>query len=1050
MRKAMTIFSVIVAMALITAQTVCAQSKLTVKGKVADVNGEPLIGVTVIEQGTVNGVMTDADGKYSINVAKSATLLFDYMGYKQVLMPVSGKTLVDAVMEEDKTQLDEAVVVGYGTMKRSDLTGSVSSVSSKNIENFKTGNVLDALGGQVAGVNITTTDGTPGSGFNIIVRGVSTVNGDSSPLYIVDGFEVENINHIANQDIASIEILKDASASAIYGARAANGVVLVTTKSGRESRAVVSYSGSASYRTLSKRLDVLDPYEFVVLQVERHSDNAQKYYRGGVDKYDQPYKYQSAEDYKNRKGINWQDEAFQDTWSQNHDVSISGGSKTTKYAVSFSHFDEDGIFINSGYIKDAARAKLNQKLRDWLELDLNVSYTKQKKYGLGTGGWVLRNILAYRPTGGLNVTDDVLLNSSSDPDIDNSYNNHYNPLTATKEAELKTITNTWVANGSLTFKITNDLRLKTSGSYNQTFVRDDYFYYEDSEQAARSGGPYGQSTMTWRNNWSINNVLTYNKAIDKKHKITAMLGQEYQMSGSEYLRGQAKQFAIEDLGVDKLNAGDLASLVETSRSDKKRLSFFSRAFYNYDGRYLFTATFRADASSVFAKQNRWGFFPSFAGAWTVSNEPWMSDAKSWLDNLKLRVGYGTVGNDRISSYMTSDIYTVVKYGLGAAQTGALQLNQLSNSNLKWEGSTTMNIGIDFSIFKGRAGLTIDAFQKDTKDLLLQQNLAFVSGWESQWQNIGKIRNRGLEISLNTVNINKKNFSWSTDFNISFIQNELVSLLDGTSYMQARTGFDSNNKNYDYIAIVGQPLGNMYGFEYDGVYQYSDFVIDPDGNMKVKEGVVDNTAHVGVAPTPGYVKYKDQPTIDTDGDGIPDKGDGKITSADRTVIGNGYADWYGGMTNTFHIYGFDLSVVLQFSYGNDVYNVTRYMATKTKENGLNMRTEVLDRWSPYNASNAVPAVLGMTDHDIYSRFIEDGSYLRFKNVTLGYSFPSKWMSKIKVSKLRLYLSANNLYCLTRYSGYDPEVNWKNSPIMPGVDYGSYPKNTAYTMGLEITF
>ena len=1050
MRKLAMYLSVVAAMMLVFSMTLSAQSKITVKGKVVDINGEPLIGVAVIEQNTSNGVMTDADGAYVITASKSGSLLFDYMGFKQEVRPVGGKTLINVTLEEDKTLLDEAVVVGYGTMRRSDLTGSVSSVSAKSIENFKTANVLDALGGQVAGVSITTTDGTPGSGYNIIVRGVSTVNGDSSPLYIVDGFEVDGIDHIANQDIASIEILKDASAAAIYGARAANGVVLVTTKSGRESRATVSYSGSASYRTLSKRLDVLDPYDFVSLQVERNIENAQNYYRNGSDYDGVPYRFQTAKDYIGLEGINWQDEAFQNTWSQNHDISLSGGTKTTKYAVSFSHFDEDGIFINSGYAKNAARVKLNQKVRDWLDLDINLSYTNQKKYGLGTGGYVLRNILVYRPTGGLRVTDDVLLNSSSDPGVDNSYNNHYNPLVATKTADLSTLTNTWGANGSLTFKITKDLRFKSSGSYTQAFVRDDYFYYSGSEQAARSGGAYGQSTMTLRNNWSVNNVLTYNGKFVKKHKVTVMAGQEFQMSGSEYLRGQAKQFAIEDLGVDKLNAGDLASLVETSRSDKKRLSFFARGFYNYDDRYMATVTFRADASSVFARGNRWGFFPSFAGAWTVSNEPWLKSASSWLENLKLRVGYGTVGNDRISSYMTSDIYTVVKVGQGMSQTGALLLNQLSNPNLKWEGSTTINLGVDFSVLNGRIGLTVDAFQKDTKDLLMQQNLSYISGWESQWQNVGKIRNKGLEISLKTININKKNFSWSTDFNISFIDNELVSLLDGTDYMQVRTNFDSNNTNNDYIAIVGQPLGNMYGFEFDGVYQVSDFIVTPDGNMSLKEGVVDNKAHTGVAPEPGFVKYKDQLTVDTDGDGIPDKGDGKITSADRTIIGNGYADWYGGMTNTFHFYGFDLSIVTQFSYGNDVYNVTRFRTTKTTENGLNMLAEVKDRWTLHHASNSVPAVRGMTMHDIYSRFIEDGSYLRLKNVTLGYSFPSKWMSKIKVSKLRLYASANNLYCFTKYSGYDPEVNGKSSPLMPGLDNCAYPKNTAYTMGLEITF
>lgn len=1024
---------------------------INVKGVLTGADGEPLIGVTVFVEGTSNGTMTDVEGRYSLLVPRNAVLVFDYMGFRQVKENVSGRTVIDVTLEEDKTILEEAVVVGYGTMRRSDLTGSVSSVSAKNLENFKTGNVLEALGGQVAGVNITTTDGTPGSGLNIIVRGVGTVNGDSSPLYIVDGFEVEGIDHIANQDIASIEILKDASAAAIYGARAANGVVLVTTKSGREeAKSSVSYSGSASFRTLSRRLDVLSPYDFINLQVERDPNTADMYYMKGVNSEGVPYKYQSAEDYIGLSGINWQDEAFHNTWSQNHDISLSGGTKTTKYVLSYSHYDEDGIFLNSGYAKNSARVKFNQKVTDWLDFDINVSYTNQNKYGLGTGGYVLRNILVYRPTGGLKVTDELLLNSNADPGVDNSTNSHYNPLLATKTADLSTRTNTWVANGAFTFKIIEGLTFKLSGSYNQANVRDDYFYYADSEQAARSGGPYGQSTITLKNRWSESAVFTYARNFARKHKLTAMVGQEYQMNGDEFLRGQSKQFSFDDLGVDKLSAGDIASLVETSRSDKKRLSFFARGFYNYDDRYMFTATIRADGSSVFAPKNRWGVFPSFAGAWTISNEPWMKGTTSWLDNLKLRVGYGVVGNDRIQNHQTEDLYSVSKYGLGASSIASLTTYTLANPDLKWEGAETINAGVDFSALDGRVGFTVDIFQKDTRNLLLQQNLAFVSGWESQWQNIGKIRNRGLELSFKTINVNRQNFSWSTDFNISFLANKLVSLQSGTEYMQVRTGFDSNNTNNDYIAIVGQALGNMYGYEFDGIYQASDFVMTKDGDLRLKEGVVDNSDHAGVYPSPGFVKYKDQPTIDTDGDGIPDKGDGKITSADRTVIGNGYADWFGGMTNTFHIYGFDLSFLLQFSYGNDVYNVTRYLATQTKQKGWNMLAEVKDRWTAYNASNKVPSVNGMTDHDIYSRYIEDGSYLRLKNLTLGYTFPSKWMNKIKVSKLRLYVTANNLYCLTKYSGFDPEVNWKNSPLMPSVDYGSYPKNTAYTMGVEITF
>ena len=1048
MRRMIEKLSAVAATVLMTVTAMHGQTVTEVRGTVTDHGGEPLAGVTVIEEGTMNGVVTDVDGKYVIRVPSAAVLVYDYMGFRQVKESVSGRGVIDVSLEEDSKFIDEAVVVGYGTMRRGDLTGSVSSVSAENIENFRTGSVLEALGGQIAGVNITSNGGTPGSGFNVIVRGVGTVNGDSSPLYIVDGFEVDNIDYIANQDIQSIEVLKDASASAIYGARAANGVVLVTTKSGRESRATVSYSGSATYRVLSKRLDVLGPYDFVKLQVERNADNAPLYYNTGVDNNGVPYKYQSADDYIGMEGINWQDEAFRNTWSQNHDVSISGGSRTTKYFISFSHHDEDGIFLNSGYAKNAARVKLNQQIFEWLDLDLNINYTNQDKYGLGTGGWVLRNILAYRPTGGLNVTDEELLNSSADPGVDNSYNNHYNPLAATRTADIDRKTNTWIANASLTFKIMKGLTFKTSGSYNQSFVRDDYFYYEGSEYAARSGGPYGQSTMTLNNRWSVNNVLTYETSFNSRHRLTAMVGQEYQMSGSEYLRGQAKEFSEDILGVDKLSAGE-PSLVETSRTDKKRLSFFARAFYSYDNRYMVTATVRADGSSVFARQNRWGFFPSFAAAWTLSNESWLQDV-SWLDNLKLRAGYGTVGNDRITSYLTSEIYTVGKYGWGTTSTTALVPNQLANPELKWEGATTVNLGLDFSVFDGRLSLTVDAFQKDTKDLLLAQNLAYVTGWESQWQNIGKIRNRGLEISVRSINFDRKNFSWTTDLNISFIKNTLVSLQDGTAYMLARTGFDSNNTNYDYIAMVGQPLGNMYGYVFDGVYQNSDFVISPDMSIVLKDGVVDNSSHIGESPYPGYVKYKDLPTIDSDGDGVPDKGDGVISPDDRTVIGNGYPDWYGGITNTFHIYGFDLSFLFQFSYGNDIYNATRFVTTKTTDNGLNMQAEVLDRWTPYHASNAVPSVKGMTMHDIYSRFIEDGSYLRLKNLTVGYSFPEKWIGKARISRLRLYLTGSNLFCLTKYSGFDPEVNCKSSPLMPGFDYGAYPKNTSYTIGLEITF
>ena len=1010
------------------------QTKIKISGTVFDEAGNPIPGVAVIVEGTTNGTMTDLDGNYSINASSSAVLQFSCIGYLSMSDPVRGRAIININLLPDTTVLDEVVVVGYGTMKKSDLTGSISSISSKNLENFKDGSVMSAIGGQIAGVNVTATDGAPGTGFNVLVRGVGTVNGDSSPLYIVDGFEVENIDYLANQDIFSIEILKDASAAAIYGARAANGVVLVTTKGGKEGKTTVSYNGSVSYRVLSKHLDVMSPYDYVKLQDEFKSSI---YYMSGNDENGEPYRFQTIDDYKNYDGIDWQNEAFRNTLSQNHDISISGGSKTSRFNGSFSHFDEDGIFVNSGYVKNTARLKVNRDLSKRVNVDLNVNYTSQNKYGMGTTNNVLYNIIGYRPTGGLRTSDEELRTSAYDPDDENSYNSHFNPVAGAYTTDASTKTSTWMGNGALTIKITDNLSFKTSGSYIQTNSRADNFYYSESQTAKKFGGAYGQSKMIQKIRYSNSNVLSYDRVIDKSHKINVMLGEEYAFQGTEFMTGQSKEFPLDFLGCDQLSIGT-PSVVETSRMDKKRLSFFARTFYSYKKRYMLTATIRADGSSVFAESNRWGIFPSVAGAWTVSNEEWMKVCESWLDNLKIRFGWGTVGNDRITNYLTSDIYTTVKYGINSTSVTALIPKQLANPDLKWEGSTTINAGLDISVLKDHIKISADAFIKDTKDLLLAQDLALVSGFESQWKNAGNIRNKGLEISLNTINVNKKDFSWTTDFNISFIKNTLESLNDDKPYMLSRSGFDSNNTNYDYIAKVGESLGDMYGFVFDGIYQTSDFDVAGDGTMTLKKGVVNMDTHAGTAMVPGWVKYKD---ID---------GDGEITDDDRTVIGNGYPKWYGGITNNFHIFGFDLSFLFQYSYGNDVFNVTRYITTKSNYEFRNMLAEVADRWTPENPSNTVPSTKGYTMHDIYSRFIEDGSYLRLKNVTLGYTLPVSLMNKAHISKARVYVTGSNLFCLTKYSGYDPEVSTSTSPLMPGLDNYAYPKCRIYTFGVELNF
>ena len=1002
--------------------TAAAQGKLTVSGLVLDETGAPLIGAGVIEDGNLaNGTVTDIDGKYTIVVPSDATIIFNYISYKTEMVKVAGRKVIDVTLMPDNTVLEEVVVIGYGTMKKSDLTGSVASVSSKAIEDFKSGTVLEALGGQIAGVNVTAADGTPGAGYDIKIRGVGSVNGDTSPLYIVDGFEVDNIDFLANQDIMSIDFLKDASASAIYGARAANGVVLVTTKSGIDGRPQISYNGSATYRLLSKRVELLSPYQFVKLQVEANPTKyGTTYYKLGEDSDGNAYTYQSAEDYLAEGiGIDWQNEAFRPTWSQNHDISVRGGTKDSKYTISFSHFDEDGIFTNSGYRKDNARVKLFQKVTKWLNIDFSINYTNTLKTGTGTSGGVLANILRYRPTGGLNVSDYTLRYSMYDPlsmSESNFNSSDNNPILQAESVDDNRKQEQWIANASLNFTLAKGLTFKTSATYNANYQRRDIFYGENSNQAYRGGGVYGSTQTTRALRWQNSNVLTYKTNIAKKHSIEAMVGHEVSYSGNEYLLGQSKDFPFEDLKNDNLGLGATPSQVTTYKAENLRQSFFARAFYNYKERYMFTGTLRADASTVFSKKHKWGFFPSFSLAWNIAKESFMDNA-AWLSNLKLRAGWGTVGNDRISNYLSMDLYTPSKYGVGSSQVTVLTPKQIANENLKWEGSTTANLGLDFGVFDSRLNITADAFIKDTKDLLLAQNLAHVTGFDSQWQNIGKIRNKGIEVTLNSVNFNKRNFFWSTDFNISFIKNTLVALQDGTEYMFSRSGFNSNFSGYDYVAYLGSALGDMYGYMYDGVYQYADFNVAPGGGMTLKDGVVDISDHAGKAAMPGMVKYKDM-----DGDGV-------ITTSDRTVIGNGQPDWYGGITNSFNIYGIDFSFMFQFTYGNEVYNATRMYCTQSNSDRTNQWAEVADRWTETNASSVVPSYDGYVPSELYSRFIEDGSYLRLKNITLGYTFPEQLTRKAHINKVRVYVTAQNLFCLTKYSGYDPEVNTLTSPLMP---------------------
>lgn len=1016
----------------------------SVKGVVLDETDTPLIGATIQVKGTSTGAITDIDGNFTLKTKKGNTLAISYIGYKTQEIKYTGQSSINIKMVPDNQSLEEVVVVGYGAMKRSDLTGSVSSVSMKDIEGFQSSSIAGALGGQVAGVQITSTDGTPGAGFSINIRGVGTLTGDSSPLYIVDGFEVESIDHIANSDIESMEILKDASSSAIYGARAANGVVLISTKSGKVGRPIVSYNGSASYRNISKKLDVLSPYEFVKLQGEVNEQYLGTYYKEGMDEEGNPYRYQSLNDYIGDKGVDWQDQTFNSTWSQDHNFSVTGGNNDTKYTASFSRYIENGIFKNSGFDKTTAKVRFNQKITKNITLDATINYAQTNRKGSGTSADagrfnMLAQILSARPTPGWKMTIEEFLDAAIDPEMLETGESlaQVNPVKQAESVTNDKRSELWSGNASLTWQIIKGLTFKTAGTYNTTNNRTDVFYKNGSKEAYRNGeSPYGRTQMGRDVRWTNYNNLTWKQKI-KKHQYDVMLGHEVTYRSTEYLLGEAMDFPFDNLGNNNLGLGATPSKVESNYSDKMLLSFFARGNYNYDNRYLLTATIRADGSTVFSNKNKWGYFPSFSAAWRVSEEAFMKDVR-WISNLKVRLGWGTVGNDRISNYLSMDLYSSNKYGVGNNTVTVLTPKQLKNSNLKWEGSTTTNFGIDLGLFDNRLNVIADFFVKNTKDLLLEQSLAHVTGFGSQMQNIGKIQNKGIELSLNSTNIQTKDFTWQTNFNISFIKNTLKGLASGVESMYARSGFDSNFTAYDYIATVGQSLGLIYGYEFDGIYQSSDFNRTPSGQLVLKEGVTNNARYNGTLQ-PGVVKYKDQ-----DGDGV-------ITTNDRTVIGNAMPKWYGGITNTLNFKGIDFGFMFQFNYGNNIYNATRIYATQSRSGRRNMLAEVADRWSPTNASNKVPAYNGYITNDVYSRFVEDGSFLRLKNLTLGYTLPHKWVRKFHASKLRIYGTAQNLFCVTKYSGYDPEVNSaSNNPMTPGLDWGAYPKSRVFTFGIDLQF
>lgn len=1018
---------------------------IVIKGKVLDEEGLPLPGVTIKSKNEATVTSTDLNGNYSISVAnKTAVLVFSFVGYANKEEVVGERTIINVTLVPTPNRLNEVVVVGYGAVRKRDLTGAVGQVTMTDLQKAPVKSFDEALAGRLAGVQVNSSDGQPGSSFNIVIRGQNSLTQDNSPLYVIDGFPIEssNNNNINPADIESIEVLKDASATAIYGSRGANGVVIINTKSGKKGDSKIDYNGNYGFQKNINTIDLLSPYEFVRLQAELSPATAASLYLDSVGR--------KLEDYKSVAGINWQDQLFRKAPMQQHSLAISGGSDNTQYYISGSLNDEQGTIINTGFKRYQGKITLNQKINDKLKIYTNINYSNYSANGTvptdGTNS-ATNNLLystwGYRPVSGrgLDLTD-VLF----DPDVDGSNDYRINPIISSNNEIRVSTVNNLIFNTFAQYNINKWLTLKISGGLTSNLRRNDRFYnsltyYGNPNTAGGVNGVNGSVIYGEGNRWLNENTLTYRRILNKVHDLNILGGITFQQDKSQTYGAAAIQVPNESLGLSGLDEGVPQTI--TAISSLNRLnSFLTRVNYNYKSKYLFTASFRADGSSKFTKGNRWGYFPSGSFAWRMSSENFMKNIK-FIYDAKLRVGYGVTGNNRVGDF---DYLSVLGQPTGSPYAfnniinlGAIPIS-LGNANLKWETTSQGNIGYDLGLLNDRINLTVDVYRKTTFDLLLDADLPYTSGYSTVFKNIGKVRNQGVEFTLNTTNIKSKNFNWTSSFNISFNKTKVLELSDNQESLTRSVGWDNSFSSTPlYLTKVGGPMGQFYGFVFDGIYQLTDFDVSSSGAYTLKGNIVDN-GNARNSIQPGDVKYKDI------------NGDGLVNAKDQTIIGRGLPIHTGGISNNFSYKRFDLNVFLQWSYGNDVYNANRmvFEGNSLAKVNLNQFAEYANRWTPTNPSNTITRVRGEGPKVYSSRVIEDGSYLRLKTVSLGYNFDEKILKKIKIKNLRVFASAQNLLTITNYSGMDPEVSVRNSALTPGFDYSAYPRARTIVFGLNTSF
>lgn len=1046
---------------------------LTVTGKVIDSEGYEVIGGSVTIKGAAGvGTVTDVNGNYSLKVndASKDVLVFSYVGMTSQEVKVDGRSVIDVTLKADAVMLEEVVAIGYATVKRKDLTGSVASVNSKELSKVPTSDITQALAGRMAGVQVMQSEGAPGASISIRVRGGISITQSNEPLYIIDGFPSEDgMSTLDPAEIETIDILKDASATAIYGARGANGVVVITTKSGgKEGKATVTFDSYVGFKKVAKKLDVLSTREFALLDYERRyysaftaKNSTQEDLDKAVANFEALYgKYADIDaNYANRAGIDWQDQTLGRTaLTQNYRVGVSGGTDKLNYNLAYSYYDEEGAMVYSGNKKHNISFNMNHKLNDRLSITARISYDQMKIYGMGTseGGDrfnKMQHILQYRPMVGINGTDDLLLGDEDPLLVDDTGNVMQNPLLSAAEETKDREYRTFQANGGFTLKLIKGLSFRNTTGMRYQTRRNDTFYGDKSITAKRSS-INGSIQNIENSSFQTSNVLNYNWA-GKGHDITAMLGQEYVNRWNRSFSAAAANFPNDDIGLGDLSLGLPTAVSSSENYDDKLLSFFARFNYGFKDKYLFTASFRADGSSKFGKNNKWGYFPAFSAAWRLGEEEFIKNLNIFSD-LKVRLGYGMAGNNRIDSYVSLPMLTSVTYPNGDSTQPGYVSKQIPNPNLKWEANKTFNFGLDFGFFNQRLTISPEFYINRSSNLLLNAKLPTSSGYDSMVINAGETENKGIDLTINSTNIMTKDFTWNTAVTLSHNKNSVKKLTgEDVQLWEASFGYNQNT----HIIGVNQPLGQMYGYVTNRLYQVSDFDYDEaTKTYTLKDGVPYSGKKTDVKP--GMWKFKN----------VDGSEDNKITENDKTVIGNAYPKFYGGINNTFTYKDFDLSIFLTYSFGNDVFNATKLTNTKTALQNKNVLdiANSSNRWvvvnkkgelitdpqemADINKGKTVAAVYDneIGDTYIHSWAVEDGSYLKLSNITLGYTFPRKMLSKIGISKLRLYATGSNLLTWTKYSGFDPEVSTMGSGLTPGVDFGAYPKSRSFVFGINLAF